>query len=102
MLRRARSSLGLTAVAVSKGTGVPAIEISRLERDVLKQPSAEHLAQLADFYRIPRSEVFAMAGYKRLAEGSKTIILFEGEEVPSSDVALIRELRQLLQRARVS
>lgn len=63
LLRNKREGLGLSASEVARRAGVTAGTVTRIELGQIPSPKADSLTAIAEVLQIPRSDVFAAAGW---------------------------------------
>lgn len=62
-IRRLRRARKLAASRLAPSVGVDASQILRLERGEVSAPQAALLTRIADYFEIPISDLFVLAGY---------------------------------------
>ena len=66
-IRRLRRASKLAASDLAPHVGVDASQILRLERGEVGAPQAALLTRIADYFQIPASDLFSLAGYPAAA-----------------------------------
>jgi len=68
VLRDIRALRGHSLRAVEEGTGISNTYLSQLERGDAQKPSPDKLKDLADFYKVPYTDLLRAAGYLQKME----------------------------------
>lgn len=96
-IRRLRRANKLSARGLAPHVGVDASQILRLERGEVAAPQAALLTRLADYFRIPATDLFALAGFP-VADSLPSIEQYLHMRYPGLDRTTVRRIVDLVRR----